>query len=533
MDLFSSSQSPAGLRGVPLAARMRPVGVDDVVGQKHLLAAASPLRAVLSSDRSSTSVILWGPPGTGKTTLARVIANSAGARFEELTAVSATVKDVRAVLSGAQLRKQTDGSATVLFVDEVHRFSKTQQDALLPAVENGLITLLGATTENPSFSVIPALLSRSLVLPLHSLEAADVSVLVNRAIQHEMGLAGSIGIADDARNHLIRLSGGDARRALTLLEAAASAVLAREALNAVPHSVELTSADVGPFDGSAERPSSGGPSGDEASDGSAGDAGSAEEVRSLGRDGDTGSDSGHGGAGHGEPEPEPIPNPRGGSREPIIVLADIESATMHAAPRYDRAGDRHYDVASALIKSMRGSDVDAALHYLAVMIEAGEDPRFIARRLVILASEDIGMADPSALTVATAAHTAVSSIGMPEARIILAQATIHLALAPKSNASYRAIDSALADVRSGATGPVPDHLRDASTKSARADGAGRGYIYPHDDPIGVAVQQYAPDAIAGTVYYEPTMRGGEARASESVQRLRALLPGQHPGKQEG
>ena len=492
MDLFTSSRSQMGLRGVPLAARMRPVGVDDVVGQRHLLADTSPLRAVLSSDQSSTSVILWGPPGTGKTTLARVIANSAGALFEELTAVSATVKDVRAIISGARARKETGGSATVLFVDEVHRFSKTQQDALLPAVENGWITLVGATTENPSFAVIPALLSRSLVLPLHSLEADDLSALVNRAIDHEMGLAGSVRIAEDAQDHLIRLAGGDARRALTLLEAAAVAVLARSDHQDSAGPEQAKPAAVGPFDDPAARPERAVSSGD------------AGEV-----------DNGHELAG----------KPKNGSLEPTIVLADVESAAMHAAPRYDRAGDRHYDVASALIKSLRGSDVDAALHYLAVMVEAGEDPRFIARRLVILASEDIGMADPSSLTVATAAHTAVSSIGMPEARIILAQATIHLALAPKSNAAYRAIDAALADVRAGNTGPVPDHLRDASTKSARADGAGNGYIYPHNEKIGVAVQQYAPDAASGAIYYEPTTRGAEARASESVRRLRALLHG--------
>ena len=497
MDLFTSTHSAMGMRGVPLAARMRPTGVDEVVGQKHLLADNSPLRAVLSADRTSTSVVLWGPPGTGKTTLARVIANSAGALFEELTAVSATVKDVRAVINSARARKETGGSATVLFVDEVHRFSKTQQDALLPAVENGWITLVGATTENPSFAVIPALLSRSLVLPLHPLADEDVTVLVNRAIEHEQGLAGDVQVADDARSHLIRLAGGDARRALTLLEAAAIAVLARQDERNGAGSAESTSEGAGPFDDSAQQRSP---------DGRPDEAGRDD----LDRD-----------AADREAEGKPGDN----SQNPTIVLADIESASMHAAPRYDRAGDRHYDVASALIKSLRGSDVDAALHYLAVMIEAGEDPRFIARRLMILASEDIGMADPSALTVATSAHTAVSSIGMPEARIILAQATIHLALAPKSNAAYRAIDSALADVRAGITGPVPDQLRDASTKSARADGAGRGYVYPHHEQIGVAVQQYAPDAAAGAVYYEPTTRGAEARAAEAVQRLRAILRG--------
>lgn len=495
MDLFTSSHSQTGLGSVPLAARMRPAGIDDVVGQRHLLADASPLRAVLSADRASTSVILWGPPGTGKTTLARVIANSAGARFEELTAVSATVKDVRSVIHSARVQKETGGSTTVLFIDEVHRFSKTQQDALLPAVENGWITLVGATTENPSFSVIPALLSRSLVLPLHSLEVDDVSVLVSRAIEHETGLGGAVRIQDDAQDHLIRLAGGDARRALTLLEAAAVSVLARATDPDETGSSEDTLETPGPFDDSAS------------------------QRRPDRMDQDAGRDV----VGRNVVDQQVAAKAGDGAQNPTIVLADIESASMHAAPRYDRAGSRHYDVASALIKSLRGSDVDAALHYLAVMIEAGEDPRFIARRLMILASEDIGMADPSALTVATAAHTAVSSIGMPEARIILAQATIHLALAPKSNAAYRAIDAALAAVRSGATGPVPDHLRDGSTKSARADGAGRGYIYPHDEQIGVAAQQYAPDSAANAVYYEPTTRGAEARATDAVRRLRAIL----------
>lgn len=505
MDLFTSTHSAMGMRGVPLAARMRPGRVDEVVGQKHLLTQSSPLRAVLSADRTSTSVILWGPPGTGKTTLARVIANSAGARFEELTAVSATVKDVRAVIHSARARKETGGSATVLFVDEVHRFSKTQQDAMLPAVENGWITLVGATTENPSFSVIPALLSRSLVLPLHPLADEDLSVLVDRAIEVEHGLAGDVRIDEDARNHLIRLAGGDARRALTLLEAAAIAVLAGAVESAVPdradasvHEVidsalnEAGTSGLGPFDEPAVQ----------------GD--SAGEAKNAGRD-----------------ELGPCRDAARSStdRVPTIALANIEAAAMHSAPRYDRAGDRHYDVTSALIKSLRGSDVDAAMHYLAIMIEAGEDPRFIARRLMILASEDVGMADPSALAVAAAAHTAVSTIGMPEARIILAQAVVHLALAPKSNAAYRAIDSALADVRAGVTGPVPDHLRDASTRSARADGAGKGYRYPHDEEMGVSAQQYAPDAAAQAIYYRPTTHGAEARAFEAVQRLRAILGG--------
>ncbi|MCH9815454.1 MAG: replication-associated recombination protein A [Actinomycetia bacterium] len=428
---------------------MRPASIDEVVGQEQLLTPNSPLRALLTGAGSQTSVILWGPPGTGKTTLARVIANSVAAEFVELSAVSATVKDVRAVIASAQLRKETVQGATVLFIDEVHRFSKTQQDALLPAVENGWVTLVGATTENPSFAVIPALLSRSLVLPLKSLSDAEIGRIVDRALAEDQGLAQQVSLAPDAREHLIRLAGGDARRALTILGAVAG-----NAPKADP--------SAGPFD---------------------------EPSRAAGS----------------------------------VGLADVEAAALTAAPRYDRAGDRHYDVTSALIKSVRGSDVDAALHYLAIMVVAGEDPRFIARRLMILASEDIGMADPSALTVATSAHTAVSTIGLPEARIILAQAVIHLALAPKSNAAYQAIDAAIADVRAGRTGSVPDHLRDGSTKSARDAGAAHGYLYPHDLPTGIGPQQYAPDPVVGRRYYQPTLRGAEQRAAEALRKIRAIL----------
>jgi len=422
----------------PLAARLRPTDIDEVVGQEALTGEQSPLRSLLRNGTGS-SVILWGPPGTGKTTLARVIAESTGAEFVELSAVSATVKDVRAVIESARLAAGTGATAPVLFIDEIHRFSKTQQDALLPAVEDGLVILVGATTENPSFAVIPALLSRSLVLPLEPLSDEDVATLVERALNDERGLAQAYQLDQDAADFIVRLAGGDARRALTMLEAAAAT------------------------------------------------------------------------ARHDPDAP--------GS----ITVAMVESAAASGAPLYDRAGTRHYDVASAFIKSLRGSDVNAALHYLAVMVVAGEDPRFIARRMMILASEDIGMADPTALVTATAAHTAASHVGLPEASIILAQAVVHLALAPKSNAVYRAIGAAIEDVRAGRTGDVPLALRDGSTKSARSKGAGKGYRYPHDNPAGVLSQQYAPDAVNGRVYYEPTSHGAEARWAETYAKIERLL----------
>jgi putative ATPase len=417
----------------PLAVRMRPREVTELVGQEHLLTAGAPLRRLLDGDSgASVSVILWGPPGTGKTTLAHVVSRATGARFVELSAVTAGVKDVREVIDGARSALGMNGRRTVLFVDEVHRFSKTQQDALLPAVENGWVTLIAATTENPSFSVVTPLLSRSLVLTLHPLTESDIMRLLRRAIDDERGLNGAITVADDALEHLVRLSGGDARRALTALEAA-------------------------------------------------------------------------------------------GGLGPHIGVDEVEKAVQQALVRYDRAGDQHYDVISAFIKSIRGSDVDAALHYLARMIEAGEDPRFIARRLVILASEDIGLADPQALTTATAAADAVAFIGMPEGRLSLAQATIHLALSPKSNAVITAIDAALEDVRSGGAGPVPPHLRDAHYPGATMLGHGVSYRYPHDVPEGVVAQQYLPDELVDRHYYRPSQHGAEARWAEVRDRLAQAL----------
>ncbi len=382
------------------------------------------------------SVILWGPPGTGKTTLAHLVSQATGRRFVELSAVTAGVKDVRQVIDGARSALGMQGKGTVLFVDEVHRFSKTQQDALLPAVENGWVTLIAATTENPSFSVVSPLLSRSIMLTLQPLGDEDLGQLLDAAVTDPRGLDGALVLSADAREHLLRIAGGDARRMLTALEAAAGLV--------------------------------------------------------------------HSARGPGS----------------TIEVDDVTAAVQTAVVRYDRDGDQHYDVISAFIKSVRGSDPDAALHYLARMIEAGEDPRFIARRLMILASEDIGMADPSALQVAVSAAEAVALLGMPEGRLTLAQATIHLSLSAKSNAVTTAIDAAQADVRSGRIGTVPAHLRDAHYPGARALGHGSGYVYPHDLPSGVAAQKYLPDVLADRRYYAPTRHGDEATWADVAQKLR-------------
>jgi putative ATPase len=439
---------------------MRPRDLSELVGQADLVAPGSPLRRLIDGS-GAASVILWGPPGTGKTTIASLVSGAAGRRFVELSAVTAGVKDVRAAIDTARM----SGVPTVLFIDEVHRFTRTQQDALLPGVENGWVTLVAATTENPSFSVVSPLLSRSLLLTLSSLTDEQVGELLDRAVVDPRGLAGRVVLSPGARADLVRYSGGDARRALTYLEAAAEGVVgvADQGVSA-PEGLE------------------------DAQDASATDASA-----------------------------------------PEITAEHVGVAVQRALVRYDRTGDQHYDVISAFIKSVRGSDVDAALHYLARMIEAGEDPRFIARRLVILASEDIGLADPSALGVATAAMTSSAQIGLPEARLPLAQATIHLALAPKSNAVIRAIDAAQADVRAGRVGQVPAHLRDGHYPNATALGV-VGYRYPHDDPSGVLAQQYAPDEVRGRRYYEPGGHGVEARLGDVLNRLReALDPDQHPG----
>ncbi len=441
-SLFDAAGEEAARAAAPLAVRMRPRTLDEVIGQQHLISEGTPFRKLVDND-AAMSVVLWGPPGTGKTTLAHVVSQVTKRRFTELSAVTAGVKDVRAAIDAARRELGLSGRQTVLFVDEVHRFNKAQQDALLPAVENRWVSFIGATTENPFFSVVGPLLSRSLLLTLQPLADDDIREVIRRSLADERGLGGTVTLAGDAAGHLVMLAGGDARRALTYLESAALGL------------------------------------------------------------------------------------PAGGT----IDLPALERAVDRAAVRYDRGGDQHYDVISAFIKSIRGSDADAALHYLARMIEAGEDPRFIARRLIVHASEDIGLADPTALQAAVAAAHAVEFVGLPEARINLAQATIHLALAPKSNAVIKAIGAAAQDVRAGLTGPVPAHLRDAHYPGSQRLGHGKGYEYPHDHPGGVVAQQYAPDSLAGRRYYEPTQHGTEARYAERAARIRAILDpdaGQHP-----
>lgn len=451
----------------PLAVRMRPRTIDEVLGQEHLLTPGAPLRVLAGENAGPagpSSVILYGPPGTGKTTLAHVIARAPGRKFVELSAITAGVKDVRAVMDQALLDRDMYGTTTVLFLDEIHRFTKAQQDALLPGVENRWVILVAATTENPSFSIISPLLSRSLLLRVHSLEQSDIEHLIDRALADPRGFDGAAVIDEDARAHLAAVSGGDARRSLTSLEAAA-AIAFSEAEQA-----------------------------------------SVESARSA-EDSD-------------EPAGEKAPEPAAPVR---ITLAHATEAVDRAAIRYDRSGDQHYDVVSAFIKSMRGSDADAAVHYLARMLEGGEDPRFVARRIMILASEDIGLADPQALQVATAAAQSVALVGMPEARIILSQAVIYCALAPKSNAAYNAINRAIADVRAGAAGQVPVHLRDGHYAGAKQFGHGVGYVYAHDEPGHVAAQQYLPDTLRGTVYYEPTQHGFERTLTERRERIRRIL----------
>ncbi len=429
-----TDRGPGGASPAPLAVRMRPATLDEVVGQDHLLPPGSPLRRLVEG-AGAASVILYGPPGTGKTTLAALISGATGRRFEALSALSAGVKEVRAVIDVAR-RAAAHGEQTVLFIDEVHRFSKTQQDALLSAVENRVVLLVAATTENPSFSVVAPLLSRSLILQLQPLTADDVRTVVRRAIADPRGLGGQVDVDDDAVELLVQLSAGDARRALTALEVASETA------------------------------------------GAAGD---------------------------------------------VISVETVEQSLDKAALRYDRDGDQHYDVISAFIKSIRGSDVDAALHYLARMLVAGEDPRFVARRLMILASEDIGMADPTALLTAVAAAQTVALIGMPEAQLTLAHATVHLATAPKSNAVTTALGAAMSDIKAGKAGLVPTHLRDGHYSGAEALGHAVGYKYSHDDPDGVVAQQYPPDDLVGVDYYKPTGHGNEREISNRLERLRAII----------
>lgn len=488
----SRAYSARSASRAPLAVRMRPRTIDEVLGQEHLLTPGSPLRVLAGENAGPagpSSVILYGPPGTGKTTLAHVIARAPGRKFVELSAITAGVKDVRAVMDQALLDRDMYGTTTVLFLDEIHRFTKAQQDALLPGVENRWVILVAATTENPSFSIISPLLSRSLLLRVHSLEQSDIERLIDRALADPRGFDGAAVIDEDARAHLAAVSGGDARRSLTSLEAAA-AIAFSEAEVAGNNPSETSPAEI--------------------------DAAETEAEETDLADPDTANSS----EASDEPAGEKSPKPAAPVR---ITLAHAVEAVDRAAIRYDRSGDQHYDVVSAFIKSMRGSDADAAVHYLARMLEGGEDPRFVARRIMILASEDIGLADPQALQVATAAAQSVALVGMPEARIILSQAVIYCALAPKSNAAYNAINRAIADVRAGASGQVPVHLRDAHYAGAKQFGHGDGYIYAHDAPGHVAAQQYLPDTLRGTVYYEPTQHGFERTLTERRERIRRIL----------
>jgi putative ATPase len=438
-DLFAAAAEDRLTRQAPLAARMRPTSLDDVVGQEHLLGPGKPLRSLIDADRLS-SVILWGPPGTGKTTIAQLIARTTAKAFEQLSAVTATVKDVREASARAQDRLGQRGQGTILFLDEVHRFNKAQQDALLPAVESGLLVLVGATTENPFFEVNPPLLSRSTLFHLEPLSVDAVTRLVRRGLEVE-----GAQIDDDALVLLVERAGGDGRHALTSLEVAVAL---------------------------------------------------AHERRGVRRDG------GGGGAADAVP----------------VTVDDVEAALGTKALRYGR--DDHYDVVSAFIKSIRGSDADAGLYWLARMLEAGEDARFIARRLVILASEDIGMADSLSLVVADAAARAVEFVGLPEAQLNLAHAVVHLASAPKSNRVTVAIGRARADVKERAAGEVPPHLRDAHYKGAKSLGHGRGYEYPHDRPAGWVDQQHRPAELEGRVYYEPSSHGAEERVRQRMQERR-------------
>lgn len=448
MDLFSAASVPEETTR-PLAVRMRPTTLDEVVGQQHVLVEGSPLRRLASPVGQNTlaapsSVILFGPPGVGKTTLAYIVAKQSGRVFEELSAVTSGVKEVRAVLERARQRLVTNGQETVLFIDEVHRFSKSQQDALLPSVENRDVTFIAATTENPSFSVIAPLLSRSVTVKLESLSNDDIGELLDRALTSERGLNQQAQLDDNARDHIIRLAAGDARKALTILEAAFGAAMQ-------------------------------------------------------------------------------IHEQHQSATQPHITEQVVAQVSDTVAVRYDKAGDNHYDVISAFIKSMRGSDPDAALHYLARMLRAGEDPRFIARRVMIAAAEEVGMAAPQILQTTVAAAQAVAMIGMPEARIILAEAVIAVATAPKSNASYLAMDAALADIDAGNIGQVPLHLRNAPTRLMKEWGNHEGYQYAHDAPGAVASQQYMPDDLVGREYYHPNNRGYEREVGERLEHIRDIL----------
>jgi putative ATPase len=435
--------------GAPLAVRMRPRSLDELVGQEHVLGEGSALRTAIESGHPHSS-ILYGPPGSGKTTLARIAAVGADGAFEEQSAVNAGKAEIRGVIERARERRRASGRPTILFLDEIHRFNKAQQDALLPAVEEGLLTLIGATTENPYFEVNSALLSRCQIYELRPLSPEQVEELLRRALADpERGLAEPPPVEDAALAMLAHRSGGDARVALSALERAV--------------------------------------------------ARAADFVRTGTR-----------------------------PRSAAVDVAAAEDALQRKALDYDREGDRHYDFVSAWIKATRGSDVDASLYYLAVMLEGGEDPRFIARRMVILASEDVGNADPQALLVADAAARAVDRVGLPECALNLAQAAVYLALAPKSNASCKGLGRARAEVRENGAKTPPDYLRDAHYPGAAKLGRGEGYRYAHDEPGGVSDQPLMPPGLEGLRFYEPTDRGFEAELGRRLEALRERLSGGAP-----